>query len=177
MICTHLHREPCFENDVFIAPGVDLMGDVTLGSQSSVWYQSVLRADIESIVIGEGSNIQDGTVIHLSSDIGTRVGDYVTVGHKALLHACSIGSESLIGMGSIVMDGAAIGAQCIVGAGALVTGGTTVPDGSLVLGSPARVVRQLDRKERHGIRRRAEKYIEVTKEHRDWLERKQNGER
>lgn len=169
MICTHLHTSPSLANGVFIAPGAVVTGDVTLDENVSIWYQVVLRADIEKIVVGGGSNIQDGSVIHLASDRGTLVGQYVTVGHKALLHACTVDDESLIGMGAIVMDEARIGAQCIVGAGSLVTRGMTIPDGSLVMGSPAKVVRQLNREERSGIRGWAEKYIKVAKEHRDHL--------
>ena len=169
MICPHLHDTPVVASDCFIAPDSQLIGDVTIGPQSSVWYQCVLRADIESITIGQATNIQDASVIHLSSDLGTRVGDFVTVGHRAILHACSIDNESLIGMGAILMDGVEIGAQCIVGAGSLVTGGMRVPDGSLVMGSPAKVVRALAASERDGIRRWAEKYIQVAHEHRERL--------
>lgn len=169
MICTHLHTTPSLASDVFIAPGAIVTGDVTLGEKVSIWYQVVLRADIEKIVVGEGSNIQDGSVIHLASDRGTIVGQYVTVGHKALLHACTIDDESLIGMGAIVMDEARVGAQCIVGAGSLVTRGMNIPEGSLVMGSPAKVVRQLNPEERSGIRGWAEKYINVAREHREHL--------
>jgi carbonic anhydrase/acetyltransferase-like protein (isoleucine patch superfamily) len=145
------------------------MGDVTLGPDSSVWFQCVLRADIQSIVIGEGSNIQDGTVIHLASDLGTVVGRYVTVGHKAMLHACEIGDEVLIGMGAIVMDGAKIGSRSIVAAGSLVLKGFQAPEGSLVMGSPARIVRALNEEEQLGIRHWAEKYVQVSKEHQSHL--------
>lgn len=170
MICTHLGTAPSIASDVFLAPGAIVTGDVTLYDSVSIWYQVVLRADIEKIVVGEGSNIQDGSVIHLASDRGTFVGQYVTVGHKALLHACTVDDESLIGMGAIVMDEARIGAQCIVGAGSLVTRGMTIPDGSLVMGSPARVIRALSPEERSGIRGWAEKYIVVAREHREHLE-------
>lgn len=146
------------------------MGAVTLGEEASVWYQSVLRADIERIEIGPGSNIQDGTVIHLASDLGTSVGSYVTVGHKALLHACRVDDEVLIGMGAIVMDGAEIGARSIVAAGSLVPKGVVVPPGSLVMGTPAKVVRSLPLDEQKGIRHWAEKYIQVAREHREWRE-------
>ena len=137
-----------------------------MGERSSVWYQSVLRADIEAIRIGEGSNLQDGVIVHLASDLGTDVGSYVTVGHRALLHACQIEDEVLIGMGAIVMDGARIGARSIVAAGALVTKGCIIPPGSLVMGTPAKVVRQLPLEEQSSIRGWAEKYIRVAAEHR-----------
>lgn len=146
-----------------------MVGDVTLGELSSVWYGCVLRADIQAIEIGKGSNIQDGTVIHLASDQGTTVGEYVTVGHKALLHACTVEDEVLIGMGSIVMDGARIGARSIVAAGAVVTRGMQVPPGSLVVGTPGKVVKSLDVNDQQSIREWAEKYIKVSAEHRDFL--------
>lgn len=169
MICTHLSTKPNLAADVFIAPGAVVVGDVSLGKQSSIWYQCVLRADIEKIVIGEGSNIQDGSVIHMASDLGTIVGNYVTVGHKALLHACEIGDECLVGMGAIVMDGAVVGEQCLIGAGALVTRGMQVPAGSLVLGSPAKVIRPLEKAEREELKNWAKKYIQVAEEHRAFL--------
>ncbi|MDF1825125.1 MAG: gamma carbonic anhydrase family protein [Verrucomicrobiales bacterium] len=169
-VCTHLSNKPNIDPTAFVAPGADVMGDVTLGANSSVWFQCVLRADIEKIVVGEGSNIQDGTVIHLASDQGTVVGKFVTVGHKAMLHACEIGDEVLVGMGAIVMDGAKIGSRSIVAAGSLVTKGFEAPRGSLVMGSPARVVRSLTEEEQFSIRSWAEKYIKVSKAHRAHLE-------
>jgi carbonic anhydrase/acetyltransferase-like protein (isoleucine patch superfamily) len=146
------------------------MGDVILGEDSSVWYQCVLRADIERIVIGPGTNIQDGTIIHMASDVGTEVGSLVTVGHRALLHACTVDDEVLVGMGAILMDGVRVGARSIVAAGSLLTGGTEIPAGSLVMGSPGKVVRALSREEQLGIRHWAEKYVQVAREHREALE-------
>ncbi len=145
------------------------MGDVHLGGLSSVWYQCVLRADIQRIVIGEGSNIQDGTIIHLASDLGTEVGCYTTVGHRALLHACEIGDEVLVGMGAIVMDGAKIGARSIIAAGAVVPKGREIPPGSLAMGTPATIVRRLPVDEQRSLRSWAEKYIRVAAEHREQL--------
>ena len=113
-VCTHLSVIPDIPTNVFIAPDAAIMGDVRMGERSSVWFQCVLRADISPIIIGEGTNIQDGTIIHMASDLGTRVGSFVTVGHRALLHACEIGDEVLVGMGAIVMDGAVIGPRSIV---------------------------------------------------------------
>jgi carbonic anhydrase/acetyltransferase-like protein (isoleucine patch superfamily) len=165
-ICTHLDKNPDIHDSVWIAPGAIILGDVSIGEQASIWYQCVLRADIQSISIGAGTNIQDGTVIHLASDLGTSVGSYTTVGHKALLHACEVDDEVLVGMGAIIMDGARIGARSIVAAGSLVTKGTEVPPGSLVMGSPAKVVRSLNLDEQKNIRSWAEKYIQVSKEHR-----------
>ncbi len=165
-ICTHLGTRPKIAESAFVAPGATVIGDVSLGEKSSIWYQSVLRADIESIRIGEGSNLQDGVVVHLASDLGTDVGNYVTVGHRALLHACHIEDEVLIGMGAIIMDGARIGARSIVAAGSIVTKGTIVPSGSLVMGTPARVIRELPLDEQKSIRNWAEKYVRVAAEHR-----------
>jgi carbonic anhydrase/acetyltransferase-like protein (isoleucine patch superfamily) len=136
---------------------------------SSVWYGCILRGDIEAIQVGKGSNIQDGTVIHLASDLGTRVGEYVTVGHRALLHACEVEDEVLIGMGAIVMDGARIGARSIVAAGTVVTRGVEVPPGSLVVGTPGKIVKSLSINEQKGIKEWAEKYIKVSAEHRAFL--------
>ncbi len=166
-VCTHLSNHPDIHPSAWVAPGAAVMGDVVLGALSSVWYQCVLRADIQRIAIGEGTNVQDGTIIHLASDLGTVVGAYATVGHRALLHACEIGDEVLVGMGAIVMDGAKVGARSIVAAGSLVPKGREIPPGSLAMGSPARVVRSLSPDEQRAIRGWAEKYIRVAAEHRN----------
>ena len=160
-----LDREPNIHPSCFIAKSADVMGDVTIGEESSVWFQCVLRGDINRIEIGARTNIQDGTVIHLADKFGTFVGDWVTVGHKALLHACTVEDEVLIGMGAIVMDGAVVGSRSIVGAGALVTPGTEIPPGSLVLGSPAKVKRTLDPDEQAKIRVWAQRYVATSREY------------
>lgn len=165
-VCTHLAKGPDIHATAWVAPGASVIGDVVLGARSSVWFGCVLRADIQRIAIGEGTNLQDGAIVHLASDLGTVVGDYVTVGHRALLHACEVGDEVLVGMGAIVMDGAKIGARSIVAAGSLVPKGREIPPGSLVMGSPAKVVRALDEDEQASIRGWAEKYIRVAEEHR-----------
>lgn len=149
----------------FVAGNATVVGDVTLGEETSVWYQTVLRADIHRIVIGPRSNIQDGSVVHLADEFGVEVGELVTVGHKAILHACKIDNEVLIGMGAIVLDGAEIGARSIVGAGALVTGGKKFPPGSLILGSPAKAVKQLSLQEQAGIKVWAERYVQLSREY------------
>lgn len=159
----HLDRAPRVAPSAFIAPSADIMGDVTIGDEASIWYQAVLRGDIQKIVIGPRSNIQDGSVVHLAEDFGCHVGELVTCGHKAILHACTIADEVLVGMGAIVMDGAEIGPRCIIGAGALVTMHTRIPEGSLVVGSPARVVRTLGIDQQRGIRSWAERYIRVSR--------------
>ena len=158
-----LKQSPKVHPSAFIAASADLIGAVTIGEEASIWYASVLRADINHIKIGARSNIQDGCVIHLESGQGTEVGQYVTVGHKAILHACWIDNEVLVGMGAIVMDGVEIGARSIIGAGALVTMGTKVPEGSLVLGSPARVVRQLSLEEQASVKGWAENYVQLSR--------------
>jgi carbonic anhydrase/acetyltransferase-like protein (isoleucine patch superfamily) len=155
----YLRTPPQIGRDVYIARSAVVVGDVTLGDRSSVWHGAVLRGDINRIVVGEGSNIQDNAVVHLADDFGAFIGRYVTVGHGAIVHACVIGDECLIGMGATVLDGAEIGAQSIVGANALVTQGVKIPPGSMVLGSPARVVRALTEAERAGLRYWAEKYV------------------
>ena len=156
-----LLRSPVIHPSAFIAPGATLLGDVTIGEDASVWYNSVLRGDINRIVVGRGSNIQDGAVLHLSAEYGCLIGEYVTVGHMAMLHACTIGNECLIGMGAIVLDGVEIGERSIIGAGALVTQEKKIPPGSMVLGSPAKVVRALAQDEQSGLREWAERYVRL----------------
>lgn len=157
-----LRRRPRLGRRVFIASTAVVVGDVRIGDRSSVWFNVVLRGDINRIVIGHDTNIQDNTVLHLADDPPCRLGNYVSVGHSAIVHACTVEDEVLVGMGAIVMDRAVIGTQSIVGAGALVTEGTRVPPGSLVLGAPARVSRVLTRKERAAIKRIALKYAALS---------------
>lgn len=161
-----LGTRPAVHPSAFIAPGATVLGDVTIGEEASVWFHTTLRADINRIVVGPRSNVQDGSVIHLADDYGTTVGELVTVGHKAILHACAVGDEVLVGMGAIVLDGAEIGARSIIGAGALITGGKKIPPGSLVLGSPAKVVRQLTLDEQAEIKVWAEKYVALARAYR-----------
>jgi carbonic anhydrase/acetyltransferase-like protein (isoleucine patch superfamily) len=161
----YLGRTPDVSRAAFVAPNATILGDVTLGPQSSVWYGCVLRGDINSIVIGEGSNVQDGTIVHLADDYGVRIGRFTTVGHAAIIHACTIGDECLIGMGATILDGATIGDGCIVGANTLVTQRFVAPPGSMILGAPARIVRPLTSAERAGLRGWAEKYVAVAKAH------------
>ncbi len=136
-----------------------MIGDVTLGDYSSVWYNAVLRGDINRIVVGHHTNIQDNAVLHLADELPCIVGNFVTVGHSAIVHACTVGDECLIGMGATVLDGAVIGEQSIVGANALVKQGMVVPPGSMVMGCPAKLVRELSAAERAGLRSWAEKYV------------------
>ena len=152
-------KRPVIGERVFLAEGARLIGDVTIGNDSSVFYNAVLRADLSSIVIGERTNIQDNVSVHLSMDEGVVIGNEVTVGHNAILHACTIDDNVLIGMGAIVMDGAHIKKNCIVGAGAIVTQGKEFPEGSLILGSPAHVVRELTEDEIRKAHEGVEHYI------------------
>jgi carbonic anhydrase/acetyltransferase-like protein (isoleucine patch superfamily) len=143
-----------------------VIGNVTIGPKASVWPCAVLRGDIAPIEVGEGSNIQDGAVVHVADGLPAKVGARVTVGHLAMIHACVIGDECLIGMHATILDGAVIGARSIVGANALVTKGTQVPPGSLVMGSPAKVVRPLSAAEQAALPGWAEKYVKVAAHHR-----------
>jgi carbonic anhydrase/acetyltransferase-like protein (isoleucine patch superfamily) len=157
---TFLRRKPVLGRDVYIASGAVVIGDVTLGDHSSVWYNAVLRGDINRIFIDHHTNIQDGAVLHLADEYPCVIGSYVTVGHSAIVHACTIGNEVLVGMGATILDGAIIGDQCLIGANALVTPGTNIPAGSFVLGSPAKVIRALTTAERRRLKTWAEKYVE-----------------
>jgi carbonic anhydrase/acetyltransferase-like protein (isoleucine patch superfamily) len=156
-----LCKKPVLGRNVYIAKGAVVLGDVTLGDYSSVWCNAVLRGDINRIVVGHHTNIQDNTVLHLADQYGCELGNYVTVGHSAIVHACSIGDEVLVGMGSTILDGAIIGPQCLIGARALITSNTQIPAGSLVLGSPAKVARALSMQERAELKGWAEKYVKV----------------
>ncbi len=162
-ISNFLHYEPRIDPSAFVAPGAEVIGRVTLHEFSSVWFNATMRGDINEIVIGPRSNVQDNAVVHLADDYGCHVGELVTVGHSAILHACTVKDEVLVGMGAIVLDGAVIGERSIIGAGALVTGGTEVPPGSLVLGSPAKVVRKLDAAEQADVKKWAVKYVEGSR--------------
>ncbi len=161
----HLGRTPDTSRAIFIAAGATVVGDVVLGPRTSVFYGSVLRGDINAIRVGEGTNIQDNVVVHLADELGVRIGDWCTIGHGAIVHACTIGDECLVGMGSTILDGAVIGARSIIGANSLVPRLFRCPPGSLVYGSPARVIGPLTAAERAGIRGWALKYVEVARAH------------
>lgn len=165
-LATFLAKEPTIDPTAYVAPGATLIGDVRLGPRASVWPGCVLRGDINFIEIGEATNVQDGTIIHLADDYPVRIGRYVTIGHAAIIHACTIEDECLIGMRATILDGAVIGDHSIIGAGALVTAGTVVPPGSLVLGVPGKVSRTLEPPEQADIRKWAEKYVKVAAAHR-----------
>ena len=162
---------PQIHESAWVADSAQVMGRIELEQDASVWFGAVLRGDNEPIRIGRCSNIQDGSVLH--SDVGQpmTVGPYVTVGHQAMLHGCTIGEGSLIGIGAIVLNGARIGKNCLVGAGALVTEGKEFADGSMILGSPARVVRQLTSEQIAGIRRNVLGYVENARHFKAGLRR------
>ena len=153
------------DENAVILPGAAVVGDVTLGPDCSVWFNAVLRGDGKPIVLGRGCNVQDCAVLH-SDVFPTVLGEYVTVGHGAIVHGCTVGDNTVVGMGAIVLNGAKIGRNCMVGAGAVVTGKTDAPDGSLLVGSPAKVVRPLTDEEVAGLRRNAGHYIELKEMYR-----------
>ena len=161
MIHTLGDRAPVFEGaGHFVADNASIIGSVRLGDRASVWFNCVLRGDNDWLVVGERSNIQDGAVLHTDPGIELTIGKGVTVGHKVMLHGCTIGENSLIGIGSTVLNGAVIGNNCLVGANSLVTEGKSFPDGSLILGAPAKVVRQLTDEEISGMTEAASHYVE-----------------
>ena len=171
----HLGEEPLYGPDVFVAPTAVVLGDVQMDEGSSLWYGGVLRGDINSIKIGKYSNLQDGVIGHLADEHPLVVGQYVTVGHGAVIHACEIGDECLIGMNATILDGAKIGKQSIVAAGSVVPVGMQIPEGSLVAGVPAKVKKSLSEEERAGIKSWAEKYLVVAKQHREKLGKMRPG--
>ena len=148
---------------VYIAEGAKIIGDVTIGEDSSVWYNAVIRGDSNSIVIGENTNVQDNAVLHTSHSHGITIGDNVTIGHGAIVHGCTVGNNVLIGMGAIILDGAVVEDNCIIGAGALVTQNKVIPAGSLALGNPAKVARQLKEEEKVAILANADEYSEEAR--------------
>jgi len=161
----HLGRTPDLARALFVAGNATVIGDVVLGPRSSVFYGAILRGDIHEIRVGEGTNIQDNAIVHLADDFGAYIGSWCTIGHAAIVHACRVGDECLIGMGATILDGASIGARSIVGANSLVPLGFSCPPGSMVYGSPAKIIRPLTEAEQGGMRPHAEKYAEVARAH------------
>ena len=156
-------EKPLLEQPAFVAASADVIGRVHLAEDSSVWYNSTLRGDVAPIVVGKGSNVQDNSCIHVDFERGCYLGSWVTVGHSVTLHACTVEDKCLIGMGAVVLDGAVIGHGSIVGAHALVTKNTVIPPHSLVLGSPARVVKTLGEEVEEAHYRHALSYIELAR--------------
>ncbi|WNG36900.1 gamma carbonic anhydrase family protein [Archangium minus] len=160
-------KTPRVHPSCFIEDSAQVIGDVELGEDSSVWFNSVLRGDVNPIRIGQRTNIQDLTMIHVTSNrYTTNIGDDVTVGHHVVLHGCTVGNRVLVGMGAIVMDGVEIGDDCIIGAGTLLTPGTKIPPGSLVVGSPGKVKRTLTDEERAFLLESAKHYVHTAADHR-----------
>ena len=158
-------KVPKIADDVFIADGAQVIGDVTIGEGSSVWYNVVIRGDIEPVVIGKNTNIQDNATIHVETGLGTTLGDNVSVGHNAVVHGCTIGDGALIAIHSVVLSGATIGAGSLVGAGAIVGEKKEVPPRTLVLGVPAKVVRELSDQDLERMARTARNYVALARKH------------
>ncbi|AEV30001.1 isoleucine patch superfamily enzyme, carbonic anhydrase/acetyltransferase [Sphaerochaeta pleomorpha str. Grapes] len=162
MVLSLLGKKATIEENTYLAPSADIIGDVTLGKKSSVWFHATLRGDVAPIVIGEGTNIQDNVVVHVSNGIPTRIGKNVTIGHGAIIHSCTIGEGCLIGMGAIILDEAVLQEDTMVGAGALVPPGKTFPPKTLLLGNPARVIRDLTEKEIEDMHENTRHYQEMA---------------
>ncbi len=166
MILPHHGKWPGIHETAFIAPSADIIGEVEIGDQSSVWFQCVIRGDVHTIKIGRRTNIQDHSMLHVTRTVSPLVvGDEVTVGHRVTLHGCKIGNRVLLGMGAIVLDDAQVGDECLIGAGTLITKGFKVPPRSLVLGSPGKVVRQLKAEEIQFLSKSAENYVNDAREY------------
>lgn len=162
---------PALGQDVYVAETADVIGQVILKSQASVWYQAVLRGDTDSLEIGAESNIQDGAVLHADPGYPLKVGKGVTVGHQAMLHGCTIGDGSLVGIQAVILNGAEIGENCLVAAGAVVKEGASFPPNSLIVGAPAKVVRELSDDAIEGLRNNAQHYVERAEQHATKLKR------
>lgn len=162
---------PEIHDEVYVAESAEVIGRVTLKRGASVWYQAVLRGDTDHLEVGEESNIQDGAVLHTDPGLRLKVGRGVTVGHQAMLHGCTVGDGSLIGIQAVVLNGAVIGNNCLVAAGAVVKEGASFPDNSLIVGAPARVVRELSAEAIEGLRRNAAGYVDKGRRHATELER------
>ncbi|WP_284335188.1 gamma carbonic anhydrase family protein [Comamonas sp. NoAH] len=160
---------PQIADSAWVADSAQVMGEVSVAADASIWFGTVVRGDTSTITIGEGSNVQDASVLHADLGMPLVIGRHVTVGHQVMLHGCTIGDETLIGIGAIVLNGAKIGKNCLVGAGALVTEGKEFPDGSMILGSPARAVKQLSAEQMQSLRTSAQHYIDNARRFRAGL--------
>lgn len=165
MIRPYKGKYPAIHPSVFVADGVQIIGDVRIGCDSSIWYNSVLRGDINAVIIGERTNIQDCSVLHVTGELAVRIGNDVTVGHRAIIHGCTVGDRCLIGMGAIILDNATIGAESLVAAGAVVLQNAVVPPGMLVAGVPAKVIRPLTPEEKDQLRISAHNYVQYAGGH------------
>ncbi|GGC17522.1 gamma carbonic anhydrase family protein [Oxalicibacterium flavum] len=162
---------PAIASSAYVTDSATVVGRVTLGEDSSVWFQATIRGDHENITIGRNCNLQEGAVLHADPGFPLQMEDHVSVGHQAMLHGCSIGEGSLIGIQAVILNGARIGRNCLVGAGALVTEGKTFPDNTLIIGSPARALRTLDEKDIANLRRIADSYAERSRQFKTQLKR------
>lgn len=169
MIYEYDGRRPDIADDAYVAPSADVIGSVRLGARSSLWFQVVLRGDNDWIEIGADSNVQDGSVIHTDRGVPTRLGERVTVGHVALLHCCTVGDDSLIANGARVLDRVVIGRHCLIAAGALIPPDRTIPDGSVVMGSPGKIVREVTERDLALIASTARHYAARAAAYRDKL--------
>lgn len=164
MIYEFLGKSPQFDDSVFVAPSADIIGDVTLGSESSVWFNATIRGDVQWIELGERTNLQDNASIHVTHGDGpTKIGDDVTIGHNAMIHACTIHDRVLVGIHATILDNAVIESDCMIAAGSLVAPGKTMPSGYLCMGSPAKPVRKLTDEEIAGIKQNAANYVKYSR--------------
>lgn len=157
-------KKPRIHEDTFVAETALVVGDVTIGQGSSVWFGAVVRGDMNYITIGKNTNVQDNSTLHVDTDEPLEIGDYVTIGHNAVVHGCKIGNNCLIGMGSIILNNAVIGDNCIIGAGSLITSGTVIPPNSLIMGSPGKIRRKIKDDEKETVRENATRYIDLWRD-------------
>lgn len=167
MILSHKGDSPKIDNSCYISENATIIGRVSIGKNSSIWYGTVVRGDDHHISIGENTNIQDNSTVHIGSSTPTVVGDNVTVGHGVIVHGCTVGNNVLVGMGAIILDGAKISDNVIIGAGSLVPPGKVIPANSLVMGSPAKLIRPLSEEDIHHIKESAKNYITIANNHKD----------
>ena len=160
-------KTPKVDPEAYISPRASLIGNIEIGADSSVWESAVIRADMNFIRVGKGTSIQDNCTVHTTFMNPTIIGDYVTAGHNCVIHACEIGDRTVIGMGAIVLDGAKVGNDCVIGAGSVVTEGTVIPDGSLVLGIPGKVVKEVSHPMKEAFMAGAQLYVELGKQHKN----------
>lgn len=159
-----MNKKTKINPEAFIAKSADVMGDITIGEGSSIWFGAVARGDMDYITIGKFTNVQDNATLHVDTDIPLKIGDYVTIGHNAVVHGCEVGNNSLIGMGAVILNNAIIGDNCLIGAGAVVTEGANIPDNSLVIGTPGKAVRMVSEEEIETIKDNAIRYEKLWRE-------------
>lgn len=151
------------DKDIFLAPGAQVIGNVNIGENVGIWYNAVVRGDMEGITIGDNTNVQDNCTLHTGNGFALTIGNGVTIGHNAIVHGCTVGDNTVIGMGSILLNGAKVGKNCIIGAGSLVTGKMVIPDNSMAFGNPAKIIRNLTEEEIKANKENAKEYVELMK--------------